>query len=61
MRLREVEKVVAGGRFAPNVKGDVRKVKISPFALRTSNLVYLLPARQRCSPRSLSSGLGGFA
>jgi hypothetical protein len=54
MRYREVVQAVAGGRFAPNVKGEVRRVKISPFALRTSNFVYLLPARYRGSPPFLS-------
>jgi hypothetical protein len=43
MHYREIAQAVAGGRFAPNVKGEVRRVKISPFALRTSNFVYPLP------------------
>ena len=57
MLYREVAQAVAGGRFVPNVKGEVRRVKISPFALRTSNFVYLLPARYRSSHPSLSSRL----
>jgi hypothetical protein len=61
MRYREVAQAVAGGRFASNVKGEVRRVKISLFALRTSNFVYLLPARYPCSPPSLSSRLRVFA
>jgi len=28
MRYREIAQAAAGGRFAPNVKGDVRGVKM---------------------------------
>ncbi len=37
--LPEVAQAVAGGRLAPNVDGEVGRVKFSPFALRTSNFV----------------------
>jgi hypothetical protein len=37
--LPEVSQAVAGGRLAPNVDGEVGRVKFSPFALRTSNFV----------------------
>jgi hypothetical protein len=37
MGYREVAQVAAGGRFAPNVKGEVRRVSISHslFTLQT--------------------------
>jgi hypothetical protein len=44
MRYREVAQAVAGSRFALNVKGEVRRVKISLFALQTSFTRSLLAA-----------------